>query len=94
MITQAISTNDKNISTRLYLDLFHKHIMPILNYGAAVWSVSRTHNLIYLHNQTGKNTRPLISKLFNDICGFKIPFVYAKRVGKITKGTLLINGKS
>ena len=57
-----------------------------LNYGAAVWPVPRTYNLLYLHNQTGKNTRQLVSKLFNDICGFKIPFVYAKRVGQITDG--------
>ena len=86
MVMQAISTNDKNISPRLSLNLFDKQIMPILNYGAAVCSVPRTYNLIYLHNQTGKNTRQLVSKLFDDICGIKIPFVYAKRVGKITEG--------
>ena len=74
MMMQAISTNDKNISPRLSL-----------NFGAAVWSVPRTYNLIYLHNQTGKNTRQLVSKLFNDICGLKILFLYAKRVGKITE---------
>ena len=86
MVMQAISTNDKNISPRLSLNLFDKQIMPILNYGAAVCSVPRLYNLIYLHNQTGKNTRQLVSTLFNDICGIKIPFVYAKRVGKITEG--------
>ena len=32
-----------------------------------------------------KNTKQLVSKLFNDICGLKIPFVNAKRVGKITE---------
>ena len=56
--------------------------MPILNYEVAVWSVPRTCNLIYLHNQTGNNTRQLVSKLFKEICGFEIPFVYAKTVGK------------
>ena len=86
MVMQAISTNDKNISMRLSLNLFDKQIMPILNYGAAVWSVPRTYNLIYLHDKTGKNTRQLVSKLFNDICGLKIPFVYAKRVGKMIEG--------
>ena len=86
MVMQAISTNDKNISPRLSQNLFDKQIMPILNYGAAVWSVPRTYNLIYLHNKTGKNTRQLVSKFFNDICGLKIPFVYAKRVGKMIEG--------
>ena len=53
VIMQAISTNDKNISPRLSLNLFDKQIMPILNYGASVWSVLRTNNPIFLHDQTG-----------------------------------------
>ena len=94
-IMPAISTNDKNISPRLSLNLLDKPIMPILNYGAVVWSVPRTYNLMYLHNQTGKSTRQLVFKLFNDICGLDIPFVQMrKKWAKSLKGTLLINGKS
>ena len=94
MMMQAIITHDKNISPRLSLNLFNKQIMPILNYGAAVWSVPRTYNLIYLQNQTGKNTRQLVSKSFNDICGLKIPFVMRKEWAKSLMETLLTNGKS
>ena len=63
--------------------------MPILYHGAAALSVPRTNNRIYLHKQTGWNTRKLVFKLFNDICGFQIPFVYAKIVGKIAVGDIV-----
>ena len=60
MMMQAISTNDKNISPHLSLNLFYKQIMPILNYGAAVWSVPRTYNFIYLGAQSNREKHKTI----------------------------------
>ena len=93
MSMKAITTNDKNISPRLSLNLFDKQIMPILNYGAAVWSVPRTYNLIYLHNQTGKNTRQLVSKLLMIFVVLRSRSFMRKDWAK-SLGSLLINGKS
>ena len=93
MSMKAISTNDKNISPRLSTNLFDKQIMPSLNYGAAVWSVPRTYNLIYLHNQTGKNTRQLVSKLLMIFVVLRSRSFMRKDWAKSLR-SLLINGKS
>ena len=85
MVLQALRV-DQNVSPRLSLSLFDKQIVPILLYGAAVWSAPRTHNFIYLLNQTGSDTtRYLVQNVLNGISDSQIPFVYAKRVGKKPK---------
>ena len=48
MVLQALRV-DQNVSPRLSLSLFDKQIVPILLYGAAVWSAPRTHNFIVQH---------------------------------------------
>ena len=53
-----------------------------MHYGAAVWSVPRTINLIYLHGQSGTNTRNIVLQLFREKCGREIPFVYARKSGR------------
>ena len=85
---------DQNVSPRLSLSLFDKQIVPILLYGAAVCSAPRTHNFIYLLNQTGSDpTRCLVQNVLNGISDSQIPFVYARRVGKKPKQEHLISGK-
>ena len=86
MIMQAISNTDKNVSPRLSLNLFDKQIVPIMHYGAAVWSVPRKVNLVYLHGQRGTNTRNIVLRLFREKCGRDIPFVYARRSGSRITG--------
>ena len=77
---------DQNVSPRLSLSLFDEQIVPILLYGAAVWSAPRTHNCIYLLNQTGSDTtRCLVQNVLKGISDSRIPFVYARRVGKKPK---------
>ena len=88
MIMQAISTNDANISPQLALNLFDRQIEPILHYGAAIWSVPRTNNLVYLHNQCGNNSRDIVSNLFQQVLGQRIPFVYARKIGRKPTGDI------
>ena len=85
MVLQALRV-DQNVSPRLSLSLFDKQIVPILLYGAEVWSAPRTHNFIYLLNQTGSdNTRCLVQNALNGISDSQIPFVYARRIRKKPK---------
>ena len=88
MIMQAINTNHANISPQLALNVFDRQIEPILHYGAAIWSVPRTNNLVYLHNQCGNNSRDIVSNLFQQVLGQRIPFVYARKIGRKPTGDI------
>ena len=88
MIMQAISTNHANISPHLALNLFDRQIEPILHYGAEIWSVPWTNNLVYLHNQCGNNSRDIVSSLFQQVLGQRIPFVYARKIGRKPTGDI------
>ena len=67
---------------------FDRQIEPRLHYGAAIWSVPRTNNLVYLHNQCGNNSRDIISNLFQQVLGHRIPFVYARKIGRKATGDI------
>ena len=85
MVLQALRL-EQNVSPRLSLSQFDKQIVPILLYGAAVWSAPRTHNFMYLLNQTGSDiTKCLVQNVLNGINDSQIPFVYARRVGEKPK---------
>ena len=86
MIMQAIRTNDANISPQLALNILDRQIEPILHYGAAIWSVPRTNNLVYLHNQCGNSSQDIVSNLFQQVLGQRIPFVYARKIGRKPTG--------
>ena len=61
MVLLAIGHN-KNVFVKLALSLFDKQIIPILLYGAAIWSLPDTQNILYLLDQpedTCYNTRQL-----------------------------------
>ena len=88
MIMQVISTNDANISPQLALDLFDRQIEPILHYGAAIWSAKRTNNIVYLHNLCGNNSRDIVPNLFQQVLGQRIPFVYARNIGRKPTGDI------
>ena len=88
IVMQAISTNHANISPQLALNLFDRQIEPILHYGAAIWSVPRTNNLVYLHNQCGNNSRDIVFNLFQQVLGQRIPFVYARKIGRKPTGNI------
>ena len=65
--------------------MFDKQIIPILLYGAAIWSLPDTQNLIYFLDQledTPRNTRQLVSHALSTTLGRQLPFEYARRVGK------------
>ena len=84
MVLRAIGHN-KNVSVKLALSLFDKQIIPILLYGAAIWSLPDTQNLLYLLDQpedTRDNTRQLVSIALSDTVGRDMSFEYARRVGK------------
>ena len=86
MVLHALRTN-KNVSSQLALSIFNKQISPILLYGCAVWSPPRTSNLIYVENEIEHiNTRRRVNEIFTDMFGEKIPFEYARRVGKYVRG--------
>ena len=82
MVLQALRTN-VNISSELSLKLFDKQIVPILLYGCSVWSIPKTHNLLYLEGQTENiNTRNIVNNMLLSTLHRNVPFEYARRVGK------------
>ena len=46
---QFLSKNRQNIPPLLSLKLINKQIVPILHYGAAIWSVPKTSDYIYVN---------------------------------------------
>ena len=86
MVMRAIRTN-KNISTKLAMSIYDKQISPIMLYGCAIWSIPKHGNLLYLDNQPELiNTRKHMNEVFMNILGTKLPFEYARRVGKYVPG--------
>ena len=85
MILRAIKS-DKNVSTKLALSIYDKQVSPVMLYGCPIWSVPNNGNLLYLENQPEHiNTRKRINDVFMNINGDKLPFVYARRVGKYSQ---------
>ena len=82
MLMQCLSINRHNISPLLSLKLFDKQIVPILHYGAAIWSVPKTNNYIYLNYNNGAETRNIVTEALRDAYGNEIPYVFARKVGK------------
>ena len=67
MVLQALSTN-KNISTKLSMNIFDKQISPILMYGCAIWGTSKTHNLVYLEKYVKSGiTRNIVASTLYDV---------------------------
>ena len=62
MLMQCLSINRHNIFPLLSLKLFDKQIAPILHYGAAIWSVTKTNNYIYLNYNNGAETRNIVTE--------------------------------
>ena len=84
MLLQAISTN-KNISSKLAIELFDKQIVPILLYGCPIWAIPTTHNLIYLDNQPeNTSTREIVNNFLSSVLNRVIPIEYCRRVGRRT----------
>ena len=73
MLIQCLSINRHNISPLLSLKVFDKQILPILHYGAAIWSVPKTNNYIYLNYNNGAETRNIVAEALRDACCNKIP---------------------
>ena len=87
MVLNALRTN-KNVSTSLALSIYDKQIAPVLMYGCPIWSVPRTGNIIYLENQPeGTQIRKRVNEVFMELFNRKIPFEYARRVGKVATGS-------
>ena len=89
MVLWAIGQN-KNVSVTLALSLFDKQIIPILLYGAAIWSPPDTQNALYLLEQredTRYNTRQLVSIALSDTVVGDMSYEYSKRVGKISNAS-------
>ena len=82
MLVQCLSINRHNISPLLSLKSFDKQIVPILHYGAAIWSVPKTNNYIYLNYNNGAEFRNIVTEALRDDCGNEIPYVFARKVGK------------
>ena len=82
MVLQALRTH-KNVSVRFSLCLFDKQITPFLLYGCPIWSLPDSQNLIYLINKPeGDNTKDIVSKAIFEKLGNRVPFVYARCVGR------------
>ena len=82
MLMQCLSINRHNISPLLSLKLFDKQIVPILHYGTAIWSVSKTNRYIYLNYNNGAETINIVTEALRDAYGNEIPYVFARKVGK------------
>ena len=82
MLMQCLSINRHNISPLLSLKLFDKQIVPILHYGAAILSVPKTNNYIYLNYNNGAETRNIVTEALRDAYGNEIPYVFTRKVGK------------
>ena len=82
MLMQCLSINRHNKSPLLSLKLFDKQIVPILHYGAAIWSVPKTNNYIYLNYNNGAETRNIVTEALRDAHGNEIPYVFARKVDK------------
>ena len=61
MLMQRLS---HNISPLVSLTLFDKHIVPILYYGAAIWSAPNTNNYSYLNHNNGAEPEILLLKRY------------------------------
>ena len=82
MVLNALRTN-KNVSTKLAVDIYEKQIAPVLTYGCPIWSVPRNGNLIYIENiPENVHIRHKVNEIFTKLAGSAISFDYAKRVGK------------
>ena len=71
MVLRAIGHN-KSVYVKLVPSLFDEQIIPILLYGAAIWSLPDTQNLLYLLDKpedTRYNTRQLVSIALSDTVG-------------------------
>ena len=83
MVLQALRT-DRNISASLAMNVFEKQIAPILMYGCPIWSLSQSHNLIYIEEQPEEiNTRAITEQALSCALGQPIEFEYARRVGRV-----------
>ena len=82
MVLQALKTTG-NVNVKITLSIFDKQIAPILLYGSSIWSPPRSHNLLYIHDQTEiGNTRTIVKNFLNNLCQCDVPLIYTRRVGK------------
>ena len=82
MVLQALKTTG-NVNVKIALSIFDKQIAPILLYGSSIWSPPRSHNLLYIHDQTEiGNTRTIVKNFLNNLCQCDVPLIYTRRVGK------------
>ena len=65
----------------LFKSHYGKQIVAILHYGAAIWSVSKTNDCIYLNYNNGAETRNIVIEALHDARGNEIPYVFARKVG-------------